>query len=868
MYIIHCTLVISLSGCLSSKQLRENGYILTAQTVKGNRAISDDNLLSLIPQKPNRRLLGLPITTQLWFYQLGLRRYDREAALREFQAKTNEFEQQSQLVANQPKELKKLNSRYGRQLKHLRQKAEEGNWVMRNLGEPPSYFSEKDAQANVAKMQKYLSDKGFFNAKTAYELDTLRRSQIRVNYLVAENEGFYLRNILYEIADPRVDSIVRKSFDKSKLQVGDRFDFDNMSGERLRIETILRDQGYYTFSRQYIRATDVDTIRRGNDRRFRDGLEPGDSSRRNVDVKLQIVNPPGQSAHPIYHVGDVEMQITAAEETAAVDPLTVNPSATARPTFDTLSRNGVTYLLGGRDISVRLLDSKILLRPNQLYSQSDYRDTQRQLFLLNQFKFVNLNFVDTTNRRLRTLITATPLDKYETTAEGGVTGLLYQGKPFPGGFGSLIFRVRNLFGGLETFETTLRYGLEAQTGFVSDPNNPKNAVYTSQELGVSSSLTFPQLLFPGRFRFRFNRFAPRTQISLSYNNTFRPDFRRSLLRATMSYNWQTTPTKQFSFLIADINLINTGDGAESVISQAFKQQLNSLKAQGSTVYLSFRRSLSSSFSFAYTYNTNVPGQNRRANFLRTVVESGGTTLNFVSDKTVSRWSDTIGGTGLQFYKFLRGNFDYRHYIPIRSRTTLAFRINTGVAYGYGPDGGPVPYEKFFFAGGSNSIRAWLPRRLGPGSAFPYQTDPATPAFTSTKQFIYLFEQPGNVLLEGSAELRGRLFHLGADINGAIFVDAGNVWTLTDNISRPGSIFRFNSFIPQIAVGTGVGLRIDFSFFVIRFDGGIKVWDPARLYPDKDNVIQDERFILPQFSLKQLTKGPNPLVINFGIGYPF
>ncbi len=818
-------LVVSLSGCLSSRQLRENGYILTAQTVKGNHAISDENLLSLIPQKPNRRLLGLPITTQLWFYQLGLRRYDREAALRELQAKTNEFEQQSQLVASQPKELKKLNSRYGRQLKHLRQKAEEGNWVMRNLGEPPSYFAEKDAQANVAKMQKYLSDKGFFNAKTAYKLDTLRRSQIRVNYLIAENEGFYLRNILYEIADPRVDSIVRKSFDKSKLQVGDRFDFDNMSGERLRIETLLRDQGYYTFSRQYIRATDVDTIRRGNDRRFRDGLEPGDSSRRNVDVTLQIVNPPGQSAHPIYHIGDVEMQITAAEDAVVIDPLKTNPSAAV--TFDTLSRNGVTYLLGGRDISVRLLDSKILLRPNQLYSQSDYRDTQRQLFLLNQFKFVNLNFVDTTNRRLRTLITATPLDKYETTAEGGVTGLLYQGKPFPGGFGSLIFRVRNLFGGLETFETTLRYGLEAQTGFVSDPDNPKNAVYTSQELGISTSLTFPQILFPGRLRFDFNRFAPRTQISLSFNNTFRPDFRRSLLRATMAYNWQTTPNKQFSFLIADINLINAGDGNKQAISDAFKAQLDALTAQGSTVYLSFRRSLSSSFSFAYTYNTNIPGQNQRANFLRTVVESGGTTLNFFPDATVAKWSSVNGGTGLQFYKFLRGNVDYRHYIPIRTRTTLAFRINTGIAYGYGPDRGPVPYEKLFFAGGSNSVRAWLPRRLGPGSAFPYQTDPATPAFTDTKQFIYLFEQPGNVLLEGSAELRGRLFHLGADINGAIFVDAGNVWTLTDNISRPGSVFRFNTFIPQIAVGTGVGLRIDFSFFVIRFDGGIKVWDPAR-----------------------------------------
>ncbi|GAB4023850.1 translocation and assembly module lipoprotein TamL [Spirosoma koreense] len=844
---------------MSSKE-----YLLTSQTVRGNRTVSSEALESLIPQKPNRRILGLPITPPLWFYQLGQRRYNREAALRDLQDKTNEFEQQSQLLANQPQALKALNRRYGRQLKRLRLKAEEGNWLMRSLGEPPSYFAEADAKANAGKMQKYLVDKGFFNGQTTYTLDTLRRRQIRVNYLIREKEGFYLRNITYQIADPRVDSIVRQSFDKSRLRVGDRFDFDNMSGERLRIESLLRDQGYYNFSRQYVRATDVDTVRRGHDRRFQQGLEPGDSTRRSVDIALQIINPPGQSAHPIYHIGEVEVQIRSGADV----PDAAHPAATMVD-HDTVSRNGIRYLLGGRDISLRLLSSKILLRPHQLYSQSNYRDTQRQLFLLNQFKFVNVNFIDTTNRQLQTLITATPLDKYEATAEGGVTGLLYQGQGYPGGFGSLIFRVRNMFGGLETFETSVRFGLEAQTGFVADPNNLDRTVYTSQELGVSSSLTFPQILFPGRLRFGFNRYAPRTQVSLSFNNSFRPDFRRSLLRATMSYNWQTTATKQFSFLIADINLINAGDGTNSVISSAFRDQLNALTAQGSTVYLNFfRRSLSSSLSFAYTYNTNIPGQNRRASFLRTVFESGGTTLNLVSNKTVNRWSDTSTGIGLQLYKFLRANVDYRYYIPVRNRTTLAFRVNTGIAFGYGPNN-LVPYEKFFFAGGSNSVRAWLPRRLGPGAAFPYRADnPKQPNITSTGQFVYLFEQPGNILFEGSAELRGRLFHLGADVNGALFIDAGNVWTLSNNSTRPESAFQFDTFIPQIAVGTGVGLRFDFSFFVIRFDGGIKVWDPARKYVDEKQGPVDDRFILPKFSLKQLSSGPNPLVINFGIGYPF
>lgn len=868
--VIHCILFFCLSGCLNSKQLRTNSYLLTAQTVRGNRTVSTEALEGLIPQRPNRRILGLPITPPLWFYQLGLSHYDREAALRALQDKTNEFEQQSQQLANQPEALRKLNRRYGRQLKHLRLIAEEGNWVMRSLGEPPSYFAEADAKANAVKMQKYLSDKGFFNAQTSYKLDTLRRRQIRINYLIKEKEGFYLRNITYQITDPRVDSIVRQSFDKSQLQVGERFDFDNMSGERLRIESLLRDQGYYTFSRQYIRATDVDTVRRGHDRRYRDGLEPGDSTRRSVDVALQIINPPGKSSHPIYHIGEVEMQVNAA----VASPDNTHPALSAADQ-DTISRNGIMYLLGGRDISLRLLDAKILLRPHQLYSQANYRDTQRQLFLLNQFKFVNLNFIDTTNHQLQTLITATPLDKYEATAEGGVTGLLYQGTGYPGGFGSLVFRVRNMFGGLETFETSARFGVEAQTGFVSDPNNPKS-VYSSQELGLTSSLIFPQILFPGAFRFRFNRYAPRTQVSLSFNNTFRPDFRRSLLRATMAYNWQTTPTKQFSFLIADINLINAGKGTSDTISRVFQEQLDILRNQGSTVYLSFRRSLSSSFSFAYTYNTNTPGQNRRANFLRTVVESGGTTLNLFTDSQLRKLFNTTDSTGLQFYKFLRFNVDYRHYIPLRPRTTLAFRVNTGLVYGYGSNR-TAPYEKLFFAGGSNSIRAWYPRRLGPGSEWPQKTPDGRPLFIkdsegkNTEQFEYIVEKPGDMLIEGSAELRGRLFHLGADVNGAIFVDAGNVWTLSDNNNnRPGTVFRFGTFIPQIAVGTGVGLRFDFSFFVIRFDGGIKVWDPARRYPDSSEPdgIKDKRFILPEFSLRRLSSGPNPLIINFGIGYPF
>ena len=184
----------------------------------------------------------------------------------------------------------------------------------------------------------------------------------------------------------------------------------------------------------------------------------------------------------------------------------------------------------------------------------------------------------------------------------------------------------------------------------------------------------------------------------------------------------------------------------------------------------------------------------------------------------------------------------------------------------------------FFVGGSSSIRGWLPRRLGPGSALPEsdENNSNIPKFRYSKdsttryeQFAYRFEQPGDLLLEGSVELRHRILHFGADINGALFVDAGNVWLLRPNPNKPNATLKGNRFIPDIAVAAGYGIRIDFSFFIIRFDAAVKVWDPARRYIDAETgQWVDERFLLPKFSIRQLSKGANPLVVNFGIGYPF
>ena len=151
-----------LSGCISKRIARNGDYLLYGQTIRGNRTISTEELESLLPQKPNRRILRLPVTPALWFYELGLKSYNRDAVMRDLEAKTSEFEQKSQQLADSPKALKKLNRQFNRKARRLRRHIEEGNWVMRNLGEPPSYFYPRDGQANTQKIQKYLANNGFF----------------------------------------------------------------------------------------------------------------------------------------------------------------------------------------------------------------------------------------------------------------------------------------------------------------------------------------------------------------------------------------------------------------------------------------------------------------------------------------------------------------------------------------------------------------------------------------------------------------------------------------------------------------------------------------------------------------------------------
>jgi outer membrane protein insertion porin family len=478
-----------------------------------------------------------------------------------------------------------------------------------------------------------------------------------------------------------------------------------------------------------------------------------------------------------------------------------------------------------------------------LFNRTKTFTSQRQLANLDNFKFVNINY-DTTGSRFIANIFASPLDLYSLSNEVGVT--VTQG--FPGPYINLSLRKRNLFKGLEIGEINGRFGFEGVASATDE-----NAIYASTEASINGSLIFPQFLFPFSEKkfYRYGQYNPRTRVSSGYTYSDRPEYQRGITNVSGTYTWDVNQRKQFALTAINLNII------DSDLTPEFEQQLLDLQAQGNNLINAFKKSFVSSMIFAFTWNPrNYGNRERSSHIIRTTLESGGTFQNLWTPKILVE-------KNLELYQYLRLSLDFRKNILLDKSRSLAYRINSGIGFSYGSNT-VLPYEKNFFAGGSNSVRAWRPRRLGIGSAPP----PLSEDISGNGYFDYKYEKPGEILLEGSLELRQKLFGF---VSSAVFVDVGNVW-LFDELAPPppspttpewtgNTKFRLNSFLPEIGVGTGFGLRFDFSFLLLRLDVGIKAWDPSREEGDRF-VLDNLRFYKPY------SKDREPVIYNIGIGYPF
>ncbi|HYF66826.1 MAG TPA: BamA/TamA family outer membrane protein [Ohtaekwangia sp.] len=814
------------------KHLKEDEKLLYNQRIVAPGHINKEAIKNQYAQRENRKLLGAPIAhlVSLYYGVWGTQSYNPDKYVRKRERIEKKFDEK---IAKTTSQKKIDNYQFRKQKKVARMNSfiENGNLWMQ-WGEPITVFDSSLVTLTKERFSDYLFSKGFFTNTVTSNVDFRGqfkgRKDVRahVTYTLQPGQPYYIDSIFYEVRDSTLLNIILNNNRNSHLQKGERYEQDNFTKERERLDLLMKDNGFYDFSRQYIEY-DVDTTMLSPDRK--------------VVVKIVINEPAKRGYHKQFLIDSIRFTTDAG----------VNKPGEIR---QIRHYRDIQYNYFNDIYNLKILSQRVFLQPGQLYSRRRTLNTQRQLANVDAFKFINIIF-DTTGGNFIANIYSSPLPRYEWSNEAGVN--VTQG--YPGPFYSISFRKRNIFRGLETFELNGRFGLEG----VASATKGENA-YRSVEAGVNASLIFPQFLFPFReaTRFKLAPYNPKTKLTTGYAFTERPEYRRTAISVNGTYTWQNNRDRAYSLTPLNLSVINATN-----LSPAFSRLLVQQDSIGNfSLINSFRPSFVNSIIFGVTWNKNYGNVENNSSFVRAQIESGGTIWNWIDPKYVQ-------DLDLEYFKYFRLSIDFRKIHVINPNTTVAYRIHSGAAYSYTKEK-RLPYEKFFFAGGTNSIRAWRPRRLGPGSFKPDSS--ATPV--SDGLFSYSIEKPAEILLEGSVELRQKLFGF---VSGALFIDAGNVWTFSRrkksiteegeqvSVANGNSQFRMDQFYKEIAVGTGFGLRFDFSFLILRLDVGIKVYDPAR--EENDRFVLDEVRFWKPYASKQgngYTDFREPVIYNVAIGYSF
>lgn len=823
----------NLFSCKNNVPLDNNQYILWRNDFKGNQKVNNEELELIIPfsQKENSKPLKLPITPRVWWYNIGINTFDK-----------TKNEQKTDILEKKLENLKKLKSTSARKIQKIEKRIdrfhanlqEGSNWLWRNIGEKQVVVTEGNIAETATKMQKFLYDVSYRDAKVSYRLDTAgQKRKLNVTYLIDENTGYVIDTVQYIANDPRIDSILKANTKGQLISHGSLFDLRLVAAEKLRLELLLKNNGYYNFNNKFIShgATNFEE----NEALF--------VERKKGNLRIEIQNPEVKLLHETYTVEEVIFK--------AFDPNSNN--AFSSP--DTVFYNGVKFIRLDKNVPLGIISPRIISKPGHFYKLSDITETQRQISLYNQFAFASSQVKPLSPGQLSLEYFAPLLQKYTFGISPGINNIYNDRSTFFGFGVPVSLTGRNLLKKLEIFEGSFRASYEGQPSPIKTANK---SIRGSLELGLNLNMTLPTL-WPFQNKLgALNLMNPRTILGVGYN------YSEPFWGKRLNFKLNTNHSIQFSkfaflyFSVLDAHLVNT-IYFNNEPGREFYNSLIALQKEGNNLKITFDPQFVSSLNSNFVFNNQNPSKPLSSSkFFRLFLESGGTSLNFLKDKErinliekafPLKQSENGIDSVRAYFRFVKLNADYRQSISLNSKSSYAYRFNLGLANPYGSNRS-MPYDKNFFIGGSNSVRAWAPRTLGTGS-----TKPDTTAAGNT------IPQPGDILLESSVEYRVKVLRFAGDIQLAGFIDAGNVWKWhqTNTPSKQDKAnFDFRRFYKEIAVGTGFGLRWDLSYFLFRFDWGIKVFDPSR--------EPGSRFVLDDFSLKR--KQQYGLNWNFGIGYPF
>ncbi len=840
---IFIVIISAVTSCNVVKRVGENQHLLTQNSIFINgKKNSSEEINNLIYQHPNSTLLGFPLRLHIY----NLARDNRDSL---FEIWLNK----------KPKRRARLTKKLSKkQINQLKISSIGFNNWLRNTGEEPVIIDTLRTEKSKSRLEGYYFANGWFDREITYTINKNNNKRASIDYNINTGEPYILDSIFTSISSPLIDSLYQINKKNSFLKKGVQFKQSDFSDERDRLSKMFRNFGVYHFSQDYVRF-EPDTLETNN--------------KVNVDVIIQnriIRNEDSVATVPFKIYNIKEVNIITDDEFSKRG--TVFQDSISYENFNLFSYDKMRY-------RPKAIVDAIFISKGNIFRDIDRINTYRHLNELRTFKYPDIEYIvndiDTT---LTANIYLSPRKKYGLGFDANVLKNNIQSIGFSFSTSLLI---RNIFRGTETLEISTIGAVGASKNVA----NNEDQFFDINEIGVDLKLTFPRFFFPFDTEKIIPKYmSPSTRISLGFSSQTNIGLDKQTVNGIFNYQWNPSKTVTNSVdlfstqYIRNLNpgnyfsvyqnsfsslenialdtyntpseFISVSDGIESLIQDRANdfinlvledlnfqssnpveyQTVNNIKERKSRLT---ENNLIFSSSFSYVKDKRESLIDNNFSVFRFKLESAGNMLTSVS-KLIGLKKNSNNRYelfGVSYSQYVKTELDYIKYWSIGRNNVFAIRGYFGIAIPYG-NSNSIPFSKSFFGGGPNDNRAWTAYNLGPGSS------------DSNNEF-----NEANMKLSFSLEHRFNLF---GNVNGALFIDAGNIWNVLDSEEDSNAIFDSFKSLKDIAIGSGFGLRYDFGFFVLRGDIGFKTYDPS--YRDKNRWFNDFNF--------------GNAVYNIGINYPF
>jgi outer membrane protein assembly factor BamA len=671
-------------------------------------------------------------------------------------------------------------------------------WLRTKVGEEPVLFSKVDLDYNASVLRNFTENKGYFKTRVSAD-STVRNKRVSAEYVVIPKKQYIIKSVTFPDDSLAMSRIIGRSSRRSLLKVGNPYDLDVIKAERERIDARLKEKGYYYFNPDYI-------------------LAKVDSSKGDHEVKIRLVikddAPP--KALTAYKIDKI---IVYPNFSISKDSVKYKPE-------DIVQYKDFTIIDTANTFKPRVFDRTIYFKKGDLYNRKDHNLTLNRFVNLGTFGFVKNEFrtSDSIKNALDSYYYLTLLPRKFIRVEvlGKTNSASYTGTEL-----NVNWNNRNLFHGAELLTVSVFGGADFQLGGV---NKGKN-IY---KIGTEISLTWPRFITPFHIE-GSSEYVPRTKASLRYEYQNRTQlYALNSFKTSFGYLWKENVRKEHQLNVFDITYVSPNH-----VTQEYRDDIEADSSLAKVI----EKQLIFGPTYTYTYTNTMQKRKKNTFYFSGELDLAGNITGLVTGANVKDGNQkSILDVPFSQYAKIRG--DFRHYLKLGKESELASRIIVGAGIPYG-NSSVLPTSKQFVVGGTNSIRAFRARSIGPGSYY-----------NTTTTNDYLPDQSGDLKLEFSTEYRAKLFSI---VKGAAFIDAGNIWLMNADPNKPGAEIS-KDFMKEIAVGAGVGLRFDVSFFILRTDLAFPLRKPY--LPDGQRWV-----------IKDIDFGSGPwrkenLILNIAIGYPF